>query len=857
MRVFITGAGGVIGKRMITKLLDMFGNEVEFLIAQDREDVHPLFQDLTDRVWIRKNLEDAEVDDWNDWIIDNNIDTIFYIECLENLNTFYSTTDINTRLAASDNVFMEFLTSIYTIEDKIKVCYLSTDKVYRHDEFPTETHSLIIQQPQGLLEDQDLELLSYVNSKISTETRLLAVDHIEKRIIRPFGIVAPEQETDFPLTSVILKAMYDVDLEIYQKGDQGLAFTHVQDLADFLLSPRLFDPNIRLVLSSDIINFSRVWNYLSEYLLFKKLREKLDSKSMFIPETEINYFNDIMRTPQIRNGIKIYIPRITIEEIIEEIAETRNIENTYQPLVVQQVYYTSGPILHINGTAEPFSMITVYLGTGESLSTDANENGIWEVVTEEPYNSTGGYDAEIRATSQEGIQYQTERAMVPSAEDWVPPEYVDLKVNILRFNWTTGSDPKPYFEMAGIFTPLGKIKVELPAGSSTTAGRIYLEGDVDEHGNWALESLPGLYIMEEGYEGVIKAFLPDETPYSTFVFDVPVSGTEPVIPPPPVYSILEVNDVRYRNETEGAYRQYLYMQGIAEPNAEVIVRIPGSSGTSENMQELVAFADLNGNWELNSHIPYYMVFENMKGYAHGFMNGDIYAVREFPVEVSPEAPPPPPPGYPFAIESVGYEYDQVGRAYLTLSGTGPDDGIVKITAKDLVVEVNIFENRWWFKTIDPFVNYDLNEYGKVELFVYEQKKDEISFLLPPSPTLPPQPQDGEIIIQTVQHKVDGVFQPENNYMSITGKSKPLSDIRVVIPPCDGQVDPIELQAQCDAEGNFSCSTYKGYTPNVPNTCGCSAYSVGCQKFSSCSFSAPSCPFASVPSMPGLPNIPSL
>lgn len=847
MRILLTGAGGAIGNRLLQKILPMIENsDVEYLIAIDREGVEPLFEDDSSKKWINFNLDEATIDDWNSWVIDENISRVYYIESLENLNLFIPIDDTNERLIQSDDRFLNFLNSIYTNDQSIEleVVYLSTDKLYKNDEFPQEFHDIKIKQPIEETTEEDDLLMVYTNNKISSEMRLLTLRHIESRIIRPFAIVSTENDTDYPLTSTILKAMFDIDLEIYQDGQQGLAFTHVLDLVNFLMEPKLFDPMIKQLLSGPIINFSRVWNYLSEYLLINKIRNKVDSKSIIVPNSDIQVFKDIMRTPQIRNMSRIYIPSITIEEIIEEIAYARTPQNTYEPLVIEQVYYTNGPILHINGTGEPEASIVVYLGTGEMLTTNVLENGVWEVVTEEPYVTEGGFEAEVRITSKEGIQYQTERVLIPSSIDWTPPNYQDLNVTLIRFRFTEGSAPKPYLEIGGTFDPAGNVKITLPANINTNAGKIYLEAEADEHGNWYTKTLPGYYITEEGHEGIIKAYLSNGTLYSTFTFEVPVSGITPPPAPQPEPGILEVSGVDYKNETQTPFRQYLEVYGKAEANALIEIRIPGASGSNKPQEILGAVADLSGDWITQSTIPYYMAEENQKGKVYAFNETNtLYAITEFNLPISPEAPPPPPEPHPFIVGEITYVFDAQERTYLHIKGEGPAGGNVQVFIDDRFMEATVDQNNFWeVETSDPFTNYDMNDYGTAKLYVNELFMDQVDFILPVSPAAPTKPLNlPEIKVTKVEHRQEGLPTYQTNYLYLEGYGEPNSEVKVRIPRPNVR-GVIEYMVKCDDSGKFKCQTYKGYAPKYTGTGVCEGYAPNSGEFyNACTCRIPPCP----------------
>ena len=102
------------------------------------------------------------------------------------------------------------------------------------------------------------------------------------------------------------------DVELFEDGSYGVAISHVDDLVEFMASPKLFDPVVKEKLTSNIINFSRVWNYLTVTQLAKKISNKMNIPVNIVYDSGYNTFASVMQTPQIRNMLQIMKPRKTI-----------------------------------------------------------------------------------------------------------------------------------------------------------------------------------------------------------------------------------------------------------------------------------------------------------------------------------------------------------------------------------------------------------------------------------------------------------------------------------------------------------------------------------------------------------------
>lgn len=194
-----------------------------------------------------------------------------------------------------------------------------------------------------------------------------------------------------------------------------MVFTHVDDFVSFMTSENLFDDDIALELTSRIINVCRVWNYLPEEYLVRKVISKTESSSEPILGSDIDNFEYQMRTPQIRNMQKIYTPKIPIEMIIEEMNLSIDPVLAYDPLQVTQALYIVDNHLQISGYAEAGSGISIFLEDGSTLTTDALDDGSWTVTSGEPIDYTDTMDCTAFATSTDGIQYDTVIFEVPPA----------------------------------------------------------------------------------------------------------------------------------------------------------------------------------------------------------------------------------------------------------------------------------------------------------------------------------------------------------------------------------------------------------------------------------------------------------
>jgi nucleoside-diphosphate-sugar epimerase len=817
MRVLITGAGGVIGSRMVNKILpelDANGN-ISFLMAIDRVGITPSFSDDELHKWTSINLDEVSALFWENIIRDNFIDRVYYIETTENLNMRIPGDTINNRFNLSDRFFIEYLEGLETLADgkKLEVVYISTEQVYRNDPFPEENHGVVVNVPEVGDPVDDNRLVTYMNDKISSEVRLNVIDTIKLRIIRPFAIVAPEQLSDFPLTTTILKAIAGTDLTLYGSGYKGLAFTHVKDLVDFLFADSLFDPNIEMSLSSNKINVCRVWTYLAEYLLIRKIKNKLDSNSLIIPNTDKNNFPNMMRTPQIRNMSKIFIPRITIEEIIEEIAQARNPQNSYAPLIIDSVHYTSGPILHISGRGEPKSNVLIYLGTGETLHAAVLGNGTWATETDGPYMSEEAYEAEVRIISSDGIQYQTERVTIPSSSNWDPPLMNSFIVDTLRFIYNNDTQPKLVFEMAGLFEKDGLVTVDLPIVDSEDT--MHLEATVDKYDAWQMETPPDLYSMpEEDQIATIRVYTPTGALHYTEEFEVPVSPEPPVNPEPPVYyTPVNVEVVEYKKEVSGDQRQYLNIKGIAEPETTIVLDMPGSSNSEITNIRLEDNVDDTGKWEVNTPAPYYMLEINKKGKVSAFLQGgNIYSLTEFDIPRSEENPPAPPAEHPFFVKEAKFNLDGFHRPYLEVNGEAPDGTTVKVNVDEITMSTLVLpDNTWSVETPEPLYTPASGTYGEAIMYYSDgTRKKTINFLVPPSPIGGVPPEEVQLEVTNVEYVQLDTANPDNNYLHIQGIGPISNRVKIEIPDLNNEAGVIVLEVIVSAENLWEVYTTEEY-----------------------------------------------
>jgi len=415
MRVLVTGAGGIIGKELVNSIIEKYmqpeNMSVEYLIAVDSEGIVPVFNNDSTKEWVTKNLWEAD-NSWWSLVIDKEIDTIYYLETTENINIYEPTYEVVSKIRMSDILFMNFLRNIFVNPEakKINLALLSTEKLYYRDKFPNELNTVCIGP-----EEHNSVINLYAASKLMIETELLTViSSVTSRIIRPISIVSPEQGQEWPLTSLVIKAFQNETIYIYADGKRGFSFTHVKDLIKFLISDKLFNKNIENSLTSRIINFCRVWNYLPENYLIDKIINKTESKSEIIRNSEYDLFPYNINTPQIRNMVKIDTPVIPIEIIIEELYYKLNPTVIYADLIILDAGYTTGLYFKANGTAEPNSSIVVELDTGEMLSTVTDQNGNWNVITEEPMAYTDWQTIIFYATIN-NIQYQTKIQDIPPA----------------------------------------------------------------------------------------------------------------------------------------------------------------------------------------------------------------------------------------------------------------------------------------------------------------------------------------------------------------------------------------------------------------------------------------------------------
>ncbi len=415
MRILITGAGGYVSSGVLTQLLNELNveeSEVDYIMATDREGVPPNDDVVADpnAEWISADLDKVGSVWWDEVITTNQIDLIYYMESVENINLCDTSNIVNNMLQISDFYFINFLENRVIIETTpdIKVVYISTDKIYYGDDFPNETHDIVLKSGDSSLERSQVYFYSYVALKALAEVRLKSIPKIDLRIIRPFGITGPGRNESCPISVNINLALTNSEIQMYGDGSQGVAFTHINDLVTLLVHPNLFNPDIKANLNTNVINFCRVQNYLSVLQLNNKIINKTESNSNLTKDNEYNIFNKVQDTPQIRNMVRIYQPQIPIDLVLEDMIYELDPINSYVDLVVDSVTLdeTTGSI-NIIGAAEPLSGITFWFGNGEVYNNEVKVDGTFDITYTFEY-AIDVYPIEIRVTTKDLIQYATE-----------------------------------------------------------------------------------------------------------------------------------------------------------------------------------------------------------------------------------------------------------------------------------------------------------------------------------------------------------------------------------------------------------------------------------------------------------------
>ncbi len=411
VRAIVTGAAGFIGSNLIEYISNL--TEVEYLVSVEREDVTPEWTDTPERVWVSKNLDEAGADWWNDLVTENDINTIYYMESIEDNNNPNIDTSLLDRWRNSDSHFISFLESFLDLPS-LNIVYISTDQVYKYDSFPNEIHPIMLQTSEFSLE------VEYALNKVQTELRLKRLPDITLRIIRPFALTGPEQEVGFPLPALVQRIQQELpqDLEhglpVFEDGSRGITFTHINDLVEFLgwLSETsgIFSQEVTDTLIDNTINFCRVQNYLPEIYLIEKIIEKTESLVRVTTSLSADHFPGIQKTPQIKNLNLVFQPSTPIEMILEDLIFELNPVPKYAPIVVLDITWDGNTIPTISGTAEPFAMIGVSFGDGTGVTTDTDAGGNWVVTKDEfiTLESTWYF----YATTQEQNQYHTIKLFV-------------------------------------------------------------------------------------------------------------------------------------------------------------------------------------------------------------------------------------------------------------------------------------------------------------------------------------------------------------------------------------------------------------------------------------------------------------
>jgi len=416
MKVLIVGAAGFIGAKLTEYVLN--SPDYDYIVAVDREDIAPGFTDTSERKWLQKNTDEANRTWWLNTIESNSIEQVFWLDTLENINIFIPTEDYLRQLTLSEMYFNEYLEQrVNAIQ--LKVVFLSTDKLYKLDYYPWESENIHLPSVDKMEAFDRYSLL-----KVSTESKLLTTGKnggINPRIIRPFALSGAGQSLEYPLPKMI-KRFLDESSEDLQNGisyseteHRGLTFTHIDDLIDFMVCENLFDNLVEQALVTKVLNFCRVWNYLTEIQLLEKIKNKTESVLGLVGAVDTINFPGIQYTPGIQNMkivTKNNIPTRNIEMLLEDIIYHYEPQNAYAPLTVDSISWDPASIPTISGTVEPLASVGIYFGDGTESTVDSDANGLWSITkdTDLTFDSTWY----IFATTATDNQYQTLSILVPS-----------------------------------------------------------------------------------------------------------------------------------------------------------------------------------------------------------------------------------------------------------------------------------------------------------------------------------------------------------------------------------------------------------------------------------------------------------
>jgi len=782
MRVLIVSADGLIGIR----LLDIFKNalngqhvsnrvsieDIEFIGGvgkRSKPGTENYLHSSNTTEWFTNDISEMSPNDWESIIGNYAITRIYYLNSCEN-NNEYQPTD-KSILKQADDSFIEYLESIESseLQQKLEVVYISTDKLYYLDKFPKETNQITLPSTS----DVSLKYLDYIQHKLFSENRLKLIQGIDLKIIRGVNLVSIENGEDYPLTSLIKKAHTNKNIDIFGGGDRGLCFTSIDDLALFLSSDRLFDETIRLTSGTNIINFSRVNNYLSEYLLISKVTSVLHSSSGLLPRSTTNNFKECISTPQIRDMSKMYLPGINIEKIIEDIATELNSSSDYQELITRRTQVEPNGYLLFEGSAEPEGSIIIILETGEMITTDVAGDGFWSVRTEEPHTYTEKSTAEIRALV-DGKNYSSVTIEVPKAVSWNPNIVNELSVSVINWASDPGGTNKPYLVISGEGEPLGHIKITLP-GTTSTSNNIELHVEIDSNGSWSTQTLPGYYIRDINATGSIVMYSQTDELLTTYEFNIELSpsvGPGPL--PDPGYKKTKIIKTEYLVEESGLKRQYLKVSGISEPGALISMTLPTSAETEIPDTDTFSEADSAGNWSIISTIPFYCVRDNLKGEIITSMRTrnieDIYSRKEFKLNRSPIVPETI-SDHIFTVSRVYYLFDEKNNYHLIIKGESPALMTIECQLDSELLQLETTSNEWELVSTEPFQNKNENEYTDIILknkIGTPLKK--ISIRIPPSPIIESDLNE-ELKVNKIEYQYKGgIVQEENQYLLMEGTS---------------------------------------------------------------------------------------
>lgn len=272
-KILVTGAGGFIGRALVTSLSSDNNN---LIIAMDNN-----FRGSLSKIKISKNIKKVKVDILNKNEIKKyfkNVDTCFHLAAINGTKNFYSYPKkvLETGVQGTLNVVQQ------TIENNLKnfIFFSSSEAYQKPKKIPTtELEELKIPDVYN-------PRLSYGGSKLIGE--LITINYLKKtntkfKIIRPHNVYGPDMGSDHVLPELINKIRKqknkkNIKIKIFGTGNESRSFIFIDDAIEGILKiyKKGLNNNIYNLGSDKEIKIKNLIKHLSD-ILSKKIEIKPDA----------------------------------------------------------------------------------------------------------------------------------------------------------------------------------------------------------------------------------------------------------------------------------------------------------------------------------------------------------------------------------------------------------------------------------------------------------------------------------------------------------------------------------------------------------------------------------------------------